>query len=181
MLTGESPSKTPTQAPADTELNKETAMAIESLIKDITEESFAIKMDVPTESNIIQIKSDQEDVSQTDTTAPTTMAKATSSLTLLSKNLSYNWGKGEEFRAKAVLTKTILMRNILGIDDDDSKMVPLQIIPARHKIAMSHKRETSTPDYLEAHSEDPNYVPPPKKPGDWLEETKSKEQKETEP
>uniref|UniRef100_A0A915K5W9 Uncharacterized protein n=1 Tax=Romanomermis culicivorax TaxID=13658 RepID=A0A915K5W9_ROMCU len=65
MLTGESLTKTPTQAPtqasADTELYKETAMAIKSLIKDIAEESL--------------IESDEDDISQTDTTAPTTTAK----------------------------------------------------------------------------------------------------------
>uniref|UniRef100_A0A915I4L2 Uncharacterized protein n=1 Tax=Romanomermis culicivorax TaxID=13658 RepID=A0A915I4L2_ROMCU len=78
------------------------------------------------------------------------MAKTASSLTPLSKNLSYSqyeldWGKGEEFRAKAALMKTIPMRNILGIDDDDSKMVPQRIIPTRHEIATSHETKTSTP------------------------------------
>uniref|UniRef100_A0A915HLL3 Uncharacterized protein n=1 Tax=Romanomermis culicivorax TaxID=13658 RepID=A0A915HLL3_ROMCU len=113
-------------------------MAVESLIKDIAEELFMIKTEVPTKTNIIQIKSDKEDVSQTDTTAPTTTAKTTSSLTPLSKNLSYSqfkldWGKGEDFQAKAALTKNILMRNISEIEDDNSKIVPQQIIPTDTK------------------------------------------------
>uniref|UniRef100_A0A915IJ66 Uncharacterized protein n=1 Tax=Romanomermis culicivorax TaxID=13658 RepID=A0A915IJ66_ROMCU len=90
MLAGESLTKTPTQASTDTELDKETAMAVESLIKDIAEESFMIKTEVPTRTDIIQIKSDEEDVSQIDTTALTTTAKTSSSLTPLSKNLSYS-------------------------------------------------------------------------------------------
>uniref|UniRef100_A0A915KS54 Uncharacterized protein n=1 Tax=Romanomermis culicivorax TaxID=13658 RepID=A0A915KS54_ROMCU len=133
MLMGESPTKTPTQAPTDTELNKETAMAIESLIKDIAEESFMIKTEIPSETDIIQIESDEEDVSQTDTTAPTTTAKTTSSLTPLSKSLlssqisqyELDWGKREECQAKTALMKTISMKHLSGIDDDYSKMVPL--------------------------------------------------------
>uniref|UniRef100_A0A915KKL9 Uncharacterized protein n=1 Tax=Romanomermis culicivorax TaxID=13658 RepID=A0A915KKL9_ROMCU len=139
MLLGESPTKTPTQAPTDTKHDKETTMAIESLIKDIDEESLAIKTEIPSETDIIQIESDEEDVSQTDTTAPSMMAKTTSSLTSLSQSLSISqyeldWGKGEEYRAKAALTKTISMKHLSEIDDDNSKIVPPQIIPTRHRL-----------------------------------------------
>uniref|UniRef100_A0A915K9V1 Uncharacterized protein n=1 Tax=Romanomermis culicivorax TaxID=13658 RepID=A0A915K9V1_ROMCU len=150
MLMNESPMETPTQAPTDTELDKETGMAIESLIKDIAEESFTIKTKIPSENDIIQIETDEEDVSQTDTTVPTTTAKTTSSLTPLSKSLSISqykldWGKGGESRAKAALMTTFSMENLSGIDDEDSTMIPPQIIPRRHKIVMSHETETSTP------------------------------------
>uniref|UniRef100_A0A915HIH3 Uncharacterized protein n=1 Tax=Romanomermis culicivorax TaxID=13658 RepID=A0A915HIH3_ROMCU len=61
MLMNESPMETPTQAPTDTELDKETGMAIESLIKDIAEESFTIKTKIPSQNDIIQIETDEED------------------------------------------------------------------------------------------------------------------------
>uniref|UniRef100_A0A915HVG4 Uncharacterized protein n=1 Tax=Romanomermis culicivorax TaxID=13658 RepID=A0A915HVG4_ROMCU len=121
-------------------------------------------MEIPTETDVIQIDSEEDDVSRTDTTAPMTTARTTSSLTPLSKNLSYSqydidWDKGEEYREKAALVKTTSMRDISQIeceDDDDWKM-----------------------DYLESHPEDPNYVPPSKKRRDLREDTRSRERKET--
>uniref|UniRef100_A0A915KRX0 Uncharacterized protein n=1 Tax=Romanomermis culicivorax TaxID=13658 RepID=A0A915KRX0_ROMCU len=59
-------------------------------------------VEVPTETDVIQIDSEDDDVWTTDTTAPMTTAKPTSSLTPLSKNLLYSqydidWDKGEEY------------------------------------------------------------------------------------
>uniref|UniRef100_A0A915LDB9 Uncharacterized protein n=1 Tax=Romanomermis culicivorax TaxID=13658 RepID=A0A915LDB9_ROMCU len=142
MLMRESPTKTPTQAPtqtsAETEFNKETAIPVKSLIKLTAEESFSIKTEIPTETNIIQIDREEDEVSRTDTTVPMTMAKTTSSLTPLSKNLSYSqyeldWDKGEEYGAKAALVKTLSMKDMSQIEDnDESKMIP----PKYH-----HKRD----------------------------------------
>uniref|UniRef100_A0A915J753 Uncharacterized protein n=1 Tax=Romanomermis culicivorax TaxID=13658 RepID=A0A915J753_ROMCU len=142
--------KSQTQAPTDIKLDKETVMAVESLINDIAEESFAIKTEILSETNIIQIKSDDEDVSQTDTTVQTPTAKTISSVTPLSKSLlssqyHIDWNKGEELRVKAISTKMISMRDLSKIDNDDSKMVPPQIILTRHKLATAQETEIFTP------------------------------------
>uniref|UniRef100_A0A915HNA9 Uncharacterized protein n=1 Tax=Romanomermis culicivorax TaxID=13658 RepID=A0A915HNA9_ROMCU len=121
------------------------AIAVKSLIKDITDESFAVKTKIPTQTNIMQIESDEDDVSQTDTITPTTTAKTTS-LNPLSKNLWYSQYeldsiRGEDVRQKAPLVKTSSMRDISCTDDDDkdSKVVPPRIIPTRYKILKKHK------------------------------------------
>uniref|UniRef100_A0A915HK31 Uncharacterized protein n=1 Tax=Romanomermis culicivorax TaxID=13658 RepID=A0A915HK31_ROMCU len=56
--------------------------------------------------------------------------------------------KNQDVREKVVLVKTSSMRDISRIkddDDDDSKMIPLGIIPTRYKIPKKHEENTSTP------------------------------------
>uniref|UniRef100_A0A915I7Z1 Uncharacterized protein n=1 Tax=Romanomermis culicivorax TaxID=13658 RepID=A0A915I7Z1_ROMCU len=129
-------------------------------------------MEIPTETDVIQIDSEEDEVSRTDTTGPMTAAKTTSSLIPLSKNLSYN------------------ISQIKQEDGEDLKMIRPQMIPMQYKIPKKNEVDTSTPvstesttpvleDYLESHLEDPNYVPPSKKRGDSREDTRSRECKET--
>uniref|UniRef100_A0A915HGT5 Uncharacterized protein n=1 Tax=Romanomermis culicivorax TaxID=13658 RepID=A0A915HGT5_ROMCU len=144
-----------------------------------------IKTEIRSKNDIIRIESIKEDVLQTDTTAPTTTAKTTSSVTPLSKSLlisqyELDWSKGEEYRTKATLMKTISMKDLSGKDDDNSKMVPLQINLTRHKRNSIDKQLRMIQDYLETHPEDPIYIPPPKKCHDSQEEMKCRDRKEIE-
>uniref|UniRef100_A0A915KXJ5 Uncharacterized protein n=1 Tax=Romanomermis culicivorax TaxID=13658 RepID=A0A915KXJ5_ROMCU len=68
MLQGKSSMKTPKQATTDTEFSNKRAMAVESLIKDIAEEFFVMKTEIPSEMDVIQLDSDNKNVSETDTT-----------------------------------------------------------------------------------------------------------------
>uniref|UniRef100_A0A915HJB7 Uncharacterized protein n=1 Tax=Romanomermis culicivorax TaxID=13658 RepID=A0A915HJB7_ROMCU len=126
MLMGESPTKMPTHAPtqafANTEFDKETAIAVKSVIKDIADESFAVKTKVPTKTDIIQMESDEDDISQTDTTKPTTTAKTTSSLTLLSKNLSYSQYKLDSIRGQEVQEKAVSREHPSDSKDPQKKI-----------------------------------------------------------
>uniref|UniRef100_A0A915KLD8 Uncharacterized protein n=1 Tax=Romanomermis culicivorax TaxID=13658 RepID=A0A915KLD8_ROMCU len=129
MLLAKSPVKMPKQAITDFKLDNKTGMAVESLIKDIAEESFTIKTKIPSQMDIIQIESEEENVSETNTTQQMQLTKTTTSATLLSKSLSssqyhIDWDKGEENREKAILMKMILMKDLSETEDEDLKMVP---------------------------------------------------------
>uniref|UniRef100_A0A915HPK3 Uncharacterized protein n=1 Tax=Romanomermis culicivorax TaxID=13658 RepID=A0A915HPK3_ROMCU len=100
--------------------------------------------------DIIQVESEEESVSETDTTTQTPTTKTTTSATPLSKSLSssqyhIDWDKGEENREKAILTKTIWMKDLSKTEDDDSKMVTPQMIPTRHKLTTPQEMEITTP------------------------------------
>uniref|UniRef100_A0A915JBV6 Uncharacterized protein n=1 Tax=Romanomermis culicivorax TaxID=13658 RepID=A0A915JBV6_ROMCU len=133
MLLGEvvSLKKTPEQTSTKYDLDKETAMAIESLIKDVVQELKIVKIENPSEMNVFQLESDTDDVSENETMSETpTMKTTTSSMTPLSKSALYtstfhiDWNKIEEYRAKTTLIKMILLKNMLK-EAEDSKSLML--------------------------------------------------------
>uniref|UniRef100_A0A915HR31 Uncharacterized protein n=1 Tax=Romanomermis culicivorax TaxID=13658 RepID=A0A915HR31_ROMCU len=63
-------------------------MAIESLVKDIAREPFVTKTELPSEMDVIQLESDEENISESDTTTQMLTTKTTTSATPLLKGLS---------------------------------------------------------------------------------------------
>uniref|UniRef100_A0A915KRF3 Uncharacterized protein n=1 Tax=Romanomermis culicivorax TaxID=13658 RepID=A0A915KRF3_ROMCU len=99
-----------------------------------------MKTEIPREMNIIQIESEEENVSETDTTPQTPMVKRKTSITLLSNSLSHStqhidWTKEDEYIAKNALIKTMSLKDLSKEEDVKSQMVALKIIPIRHKLA----------------------------------------------
>uniref|UniRef100_A0A915HTK5 Uncharacterized protein n=1 Tax=Romanomermis culicivorax TaxID=13658 RepID=A0A915HTK5_ROMCU len=138
------------QATTDIEIDNKTVMAVQSLIKDIAEESFAIKTKILSKMNIIQIESEEENVSETDTTAQRPMTKMTTSITPLLKSLSYStqhndWTKEDEYSPKNALIKMMSLKDLSKEEDVESQMVPPKIIPMRHKLAKQQETEITTP------------------------------------
>uniref|UniRef100_A0A915KZ88 Uncharacterized protein n=1 Tax=Romanomermis culicivorax TaxID=13658 RepID=A0A915KZ88_ROMCU len=79
----------PEQISTELKFNKEMAMAVELLIKDITQEPEVVKTENLSEMDVIQLKDNIEDVSENDTITETPMKQTTTSMTPLLKSLSH--------------------------------------------------------------------------------------------
>uniref|UniRef100_A0A915J9F8 Uncharacterized protein n=1 Tax=Romanomermis culicivorax TaxID=13658 RepID=A0A915J9F8_ROMCU len=98
MPQGKSPTKTPKQATMDTEFDNETVMAVESLIKNIAEESFVVKTEIPSEMDVIQLESDNENAYNYKTTDNLYLMALWYILQCLADNRASNYTATEERR-----------------------------------------------------------------------------------
>uniref|UniRef100_A0A915HR28 Uncharacterized protein n=1 Tax=Romanomermis culicivorax TaxID=13658 RepID=A0A915HR28_ROMCU len=150
ILQGESPTKMPKQAAPKSQFHNKIAIAVESLMKDITEESFGMKTEILSKMDVIQIKSDNKNLSETDTTTQMLKTKTMTWPTPLSKSPSYSqyhvdWDKGEEYRAKATLVKTTSLKDLSKEEESKEHMVHPQIVPTRHNKPKWPETEVTTP------------------------------------
>uniref|UniRef100_A0A915KYG8 Uncharacterized protein n=1 Tax=Romanomermis culicivorax TaxID=13658 RepID=A0A915KYG8_ROMCU len=107
--------KTPEHISTKLEFNEETAMAVESLTKDVAQETKVLKTENQSQMDVIQLESNTEDISENDTVTKTPTMQTTSSMTRLLKSLLYStqhidWHKKEEYRAKAARQNIIAER-----------------------------------------------------------------------